>query len=316
MKKEFHLIAILLYAFGCSEVTITDNVNGKVKRDVLTLASKYPGKVIEKYINEGDVVNPGDTLMKLDFPEVEAKLSQAEGAVSAAKAQYEMALKGATSDELAQVSAKLDAVTEQYHFAQKSFDRIDAMHKDSLVSDQKYDEVSMKLQGAKSQYEGVLAKYNQVKTGVRNEKIRMALGTYEQAKGALMEANVAYDERYIIAPQKMTIETITLKEGELALPGYGLFTGYDLNSTFFRFTVTEKEIKNYKKGAIYTIESPFTDTEYQGTLIAIKQLNSYADITTAFPDYELGEAIYELKLIPNDIEKSNELYANISVVLR
>lgn len=316
MKKYTLLVAFLIVATACSEPKVITGVNGKVKRDVLTLVSKYPGKVLEKYVEEGAVVNKGDTLMKLDFPEVEAKLNQANGAVSAAKAQYEMALKGATSNELAQVSAKLDAVTEQYHFAQKSFDRIDAMHKDSLVSDQKYDEVSMKLQGAKSQYEGVLAKYNEVKTGVRNEKIRMAMGTYEQAKGALQEANVAYDERYIIAPQKMTIETITLKKGELALPGYGLITGYDLNSTYFRFTVTEKDISSYKIGDNYSIESPFTKTNHEGNLVAIKQLNRYADITSAFPEYELGETIYELKMIPTDIKKSNELYANISVILQ
>ncbi|GAB1308322.1 biotin/lipoyl-binding protein [Urechidicola sp. KH5] len=317
MKRLTYTILVLIgaIAIGCSKSEISNGLKGKVKREVLTLSSKYPGKVLEQYVEEGDVVTMGDTLMELDFPEVEAKLAQAQGAVSAAKAQYEMALKGATSDELAQVSAKLDAVTEQYKFAEKSFNRIDAMHKDSLVSDQQYDEVFVKYQGAKSQYEGVLAKYNQVKTGVRNEKIRMALGTYEQAKGALQEANVAYDARFIVAPQKMTIETMTLKEGELALPGYGLFTGYDMNSTYFRFTVSEKDISSYKKGNTYSISSPFTNASYEGTLVAIKQLSHYADVTTAFPEYELGEAIYELKLIPNDVQKSNELYANLSVIL-
>ena len=307
-------MAILSFS-ACQTSTQIEGLKGKVKRNALTVVSKYPGRILEHFVNEGDKVEKGDTLALLAVPEIEAKRAQALGAVDAAKAQYELALNGASSDQLAQISAKLDAVTEQYEFAKKSYNRMNAMYQDSLISAQKHDEIHMKYQGAKAQYQGVKAKYNEVKKGVRNEKIRMAMGTYERAKGALQEANVAYNERYIIAPQHMTIETIALKDGELALPGYGIFTGYQLNSTFFRFTVPESKIVNYKIGNTFTITSPFTKTEYQGKLIAIKQLTRYANITSAFPDYELGESTYELKIIPLDPNSANELYANITVLL-
>jgi HlyD family secretion protein len=189
------------------------------------------------------------------------------------------------------------------------------MFLDSLVSNQKHDEIYMTYMGAKAQYEGVLAKYNEVKKGVRNEKIRMALGTYERAKGALQEANIAYNERFVIAPQNMTIETIALKNGELALPGYGIITGYQLNSTYFRFTIPESKIASYVIGETFTVNSPFTNTNFEGKLISIKQLTHYADITTAFPEYQLGESTYELKLIPTDQEKAGKLYANMTVLL-
>jgi len=317
MKKLYIIVSLSGLIFtGCNSNTKIEGFKGKVKRDALSIVSKYPGRIFEHYIKEGEIVNKGDTLLLLDVPEIEAKKAQAEGAVGAAKAQYEMALKGATSNELAQISAKLDATEEQYIFAEKSYKRVDAMHVDSLISDQKYDEVYMKYQGAKSQYEGVKAKYNEVKSGVRNEKIQMALGTYERAKGALQEAQVAYNERYVIAPQHMTIETIALKEGELALPGYGIITGYQLNSTYFRFTVPESKIGQYNLGEAYLVVSPFTKTNYEGKLVAIKQLTRYADITSAFPEYELGESTYELKLVPVDQHIADQLYANITVLLQ
>ena len=315
MKNLCLILCIALLIGGCQSNTKKEILQGKVKRDALTIVSKYPGRIIEHFVEEGQNVQKGDTLALLDMPEVEAKKAQALGAVEAAKAQYEMALSGATNDQLAQVSAKLDAVTEQYYFAEKSYKRVEAMHRDSLVSDQKYDEVYMKYQGAKAQLEGVQAKYNEVKTGVRNEKIRMAMGTYERAKGALQEAMVAYNERYVIAPQHMSLETIALKDGELALPGYGIITGYQLNSTYFRFTVPESKIMKYKVGESFMVNSPFSKTDYKAKLISIKQLTRYADITSAFPDYQLGESIYELKLIPVDENKANELYANFTVLL-
>ena len=147
--KNLHLILCIgLLTVACQSKAKKETLQGKVKRDALTIVSKYPGRIIEHYVEEGQIVQKGDTLALLDMPEVEAKKAQATGAVEAAKAQYEMALRGATNDQLAQVSAKLDAVTEQYNFAEKSYRRIDAMHQDSLISDQKYDEVYMKYQGA------------------------------------------------------------------------------------------------------------------------------------------------------------------------
>lgn len=314
MKNLITILSLIALLSSCSNKKI-EGVQGKAKRDVLTISSKHAGRIITTYVEEGTVVHKGDTLAILYFPEIEAKLEQANGAVETAKAQYEMALNGATNDQLAQISAKLDAVTEQYTFAEKSYKRINAMYIDSLVSDQKYDEVYMKYQGAKAQYEGVLAQYNEIKKGVRNEKIRMALGTFERAKGALQEANIAYEERFVIAPQNMTIETIALKNGELALPGYGIITGYLLNSTYFRFTIPESKIATYKINELYNIHAPFSKNNFEGKLISVKQLTHYADITSAFPDYQLGEATYELKLIPSDQEKADELYANITVLL-
>ncbi|MFB9053832.1 HlyD family secretion protein [Formosa undariae] len=316
MKSRNIIIAglAIVSLAACNSSTKMEGVKGKAKRNALTVVSKYPGRILEHYIEEGAQVNKGDTLALLDVPEVEAKRQQAQGALDAARAQYDLALNGASSDQLAQISAKLDAVTEQYEFAEKSYNRVNAMYQDSLVSDQSHDEIYMKYQGAKAQYVGVKAKYDEVKKGVRNEKIKMALGSYERAQGALQEANVAYKERYIIAPQNMTIETIALKDGELALPGYGIFTGYQINSTFFRFTVPESKINNYKIGETFTVSSPFTETSYQGKLVSIKQLTHYADITSAFPDYELGEATYELKIVPEGTT-ANDLYANITVLL-
>lgn len=316
MKSNFQIIVLIsLLISACQQKELPKAYQGKAKRTALTVVSKYPGRIDSTYIEEGQFVKKGDTLLRLSVPEVEAKRRQAMGAVEAAKAQYQMALNGASNEQLAQISAKLEAVTEQYHFAEKSFKRIENMHKDSLVSDQKYDEVYMKYQGAKAQYNGVKAKYDEVKKGVRNEKIRMALGTYERAQGALQEANVAYRERFLIAPQNMSIETIALNNGELALPGYGLITGYQLNSISFRFTVPESEINLYKVGEKHTVTAPFSNQTFDAKIVSIKQLTQYANITSAFPDYELSESTYEVKFIPTSQEKANKLHANITVLL-
>src|SRR5690606_22108801 len=123
-------------------------------------------------------------------------------------------------------------------------------------------------------------------------------------------------ERYIIVPQDMSIENITLSVGELALPGYTLFTGYLNSSTYFRFTIPESKIQKVKNGQKVTISIPYANSSAEETIISIYQLTHYADITTAYHDYEMGEAIYEIKVKPSDENAAKELLANATVSLK
>ena len=288
---------------------------GKFKKETIAIAPKIPGRILNIFVHEGDLVKAGDTLAMIDLPEVEAKMIQAEGACLSAKAQYEMAKNGATRFDRQQVIAKLDAAKEQFNFASKSFARIKAMMADSLISPQKYDEVFEKYSAAHAQLDAVTSMKDDIEHGVRPEKIQMALGDYKRAEGALAETKTAYAEKYIIAPKSMSIESISLKVGELLLPGYNLFTGYETDGSWFRITVSEKQVMNFKTGQEYAVKVVFANKLVRCKLVSVKQLASYADKTSSYANYEMGESVYELKLVPLNPADVKELYANITVIL-
>ncbi len=191
------------------------------------------------------------------------------------------------------------------------------MVKDSLIPQQQYDEVFAKYQGAQAQLTAVNAEIADVQNGVRMEQQVMALGQQDRAKGALMEVTTAEKERYIIAPQDMTIETITLKAGELALPGYTLFNGTLDNSTYFRFTVPESQLKNYNKGVAIEVTVPYKDNmKLTGIVKNIKQIGAYANIATAYPDYDLQDPLYELIINPKDQSIARDILNKTTVTLK
>ena len=290
-------------------------MEGKTRKDVISFSPKVTGRILEIYAEEGQTVKVGDTLAKLDVPEVSAKIAQAKGATEAAKMQTQMAKNGATQDQLKQLKAKQKGLKDQYDYAQKSYGRARNMYRDSLMSPQSYDEVFAKYQGAKAQLDAVNAELHDVEIGTRYEKIGMAEGQANQAMGALQEANVAYSERYVIATNDMEIETISLHKGELATAGYALFNGYVPNSTYFRFTIPESKISKYQKGMEINLKSTYGNLTFKGKIISIKQLAKYADVTTAFPDYKPEDAIYEIKVVPMDKSVTNPLLVNSSVVI-
>ena len=309
-------IASTLSLVACKNDNPDQLTEGKTKKEIVSFAPKVTGRILKIFVEEGQTVKAGDTLAMLDVPEVSAKIAQAKGATAAATAQAQMAKNGATADQLRQLKAKQKGLAEQFEFAQKSYKRASNMFKDSLMSPQSYDEIFAKYQGAKAQLDAVNAELHDVEIGTRIEKIEMALGQEDQARGALQEANVAYSERYIIATNDMEIETISLNVGELATAGYALFNGYIPNTTYFRFTIPESKISKYNKGMTVNMKSTYGNQEFSGKVVSIKQLTRYADITTAFPDYQPEDAVYEIKVIPTDRAKVNNILVNSSVTLK
>jgi len=315
MKKAIIIIGFIFVFISCQKDKKENIIQGKIEKEQIAVVSKVPGKILKIFVKEGDLVQKGDTLAILDIPEVDAKKSQAEGAVTSAKAQYKMAVKGATENQIKQLEAKKMGLKEQYEFAQKSIKRLTNMLKDSLISQQTYDETFAKYQGAQAQYNAVIAELDDAKKGARIEQQTMALGQQDRALGALQEVETADKERYIIAPQNMSIETITLNLGELALPGYTLFNGYIDNSTYFRFTIPENQLAKFKQGQEITVHVPYKKEDIKGTVSTIKQLGAYGNIATAYPDYEMQESLFEIKITPSKLDETKDLITKTTVTL-
>lgn len=314
-------LTILLSGFAvltinsCGKDKEITTFRGKVKFETLSITSKLAGRIEKIYVEEGQEVKKGDTLAYIDIPEVNAKMTQAEGAIRSAKGQLDMATIGATRDQLNQINGQLSSGKAQLEFAKESFNRMRAMYKDSLISQQQFDEVKMKMNMAQAQVDALQAKRSEAINGATKEQLDQAKGQLDRAMGAKDEVISASNEKYILAPADMSLETISLKEGELLTPGYTLFNGYKKSSVFFRFTIPESKIYEFKVGKPLTLINPYTKKEIAAKIVAIKQLAQYADITSTAPLYRLSESIYELKVVP--VSQSDELfYANATILIK
>lgn len=316
MKKISILISVAAILSSCGQKSNKIGIQGKTEQDEISVVGKIPGRIDVLMASEGDFVKKGDTLAILDMPEVDAKRAQAAGAVESAEAQYNMSVAGATKNQLAQLNAKKSALQEQYDFAEKSVNRLRNMVQDSLIPQQTYDEAYAKFQGAKAQLLAVNAEIADVQHGVRMEQQQMALGQKNRALGALQEVTTADNERYIIAPADMTIELITLKEGELALPGYTLFKGNLPGTTYFRFTLSENDLSKVEKGMDVTVHVVYNNKDIPCTITQVKQLPAYANIATAYPDYEIQQSLFEIKVTPKDQSEVKDLFSKTTVTVK
>ena len=94
------------------------------------------------------------------------------------------------------------------------------------------------------------------------------------------------------------------------------FIQYEKSSVYFRFTVPESKVYNFKVGKSLTLINPYTEEEFTSKIAAIKQLAHYADITSTAPLYELSESIYELKVVPTSNITKQTFYANATILIK
>ncbi|MGB5434614.1 MAG: biotin/lipoyl-binding protein, partial [Maribacter sp.] len=109
---------------SCGNDTLITPYRGKVKFETISVSSKLAGRISKIYVEEGQAAKKGDTLALLDIPEIHAKMMQAEGAVTAAKGQLDMAFNGATAEQVNQITGQIDAGRAQLDFAQQSYNRL------------------------------------------------------------------------------------------------------------------------------------------------------------------------------------------------
>jgi len=62
-------------------------VNGRIEGDHVTVASKYPGHIHEILPREGDTVEQGQILVRLEDAETRARVAQAQHGVAARRSQ-------------------------------------------------------------------------------------------------------------------------------------------------------------------------------------------------------------------------------------
>ena len=156
---------------------------GAVQTDgVQSLSFKSPGKIKTLHVKEGDVVESGDPLATLDTTDIIFELDGARQAMEGAYAQYQLALKGATSQEVESARLALGKAKEAYDFKRNTSNEIKQLYDEGIVSKKEYDLVVLEASMAQKDYERANQAYMAVMEGSDPSLLDLYYSTYEQAK--------------------------------------------------------------------------------------------------------------------------------------
>lgn len=269
------VILFSIYFFSNNEPIY---LQGQVEAKQINVAPKVPGRVKAIYKKEGDRVQKGELLLELESTEIDAKLSQAEAARSAAQAQSDKAQHGAREEQIKGAYNVWQQAQAAADLAEKTYQRVSNLFNDKVLPAQKKDEAYTQMVALQKQAEAAKSQYEMAKNGARDEDKTAAQALVAQAQGVITEVNAYKDGAKVYAPADTQIQTIIPNEGEIVNAGYPVMNLIDTNDEWVVFNIREDKMVNYKEGTKFKAIVPALGN--QEIELEVKHIAVQADFAT------------------------------------
>ena len=291
-----------------------DVKQGQVEVSEYRVSSKVPGRILEIRVKEGDYVKVGDTLAILDAPEVRAQMEQARSAENAAAALELKAQNGARKEQIQGAFSVLQQAKAGYEIAEKSYNRIQRLFDEGVVSAQKRDEVYANYKAMEAQMKAAQSQYDMAVNGARMEDKMAAAAQVGRARGAVQEVNSYIHETVQIAQMEGEVADIYPKVGELVGTGSPIMSIAVMEDMWGTFNIREDQLGDMKIGDEFTAFVPAFNKDIKMKVYYLKDQGSYAvwKATKANGQYDLKT--FEVKARP--VEKLDGLRPGMSLIIK
>jgi len=257
-----YFLVRLLGSNGLPEGLI--QANGRIEGDHVTVASKFPGRLVELAAREGARVAKGDVLIRLDDAQIRAKVDQADRLVDALNAQVEAAHTSLSVLNLEvplgieAASAKIDSARADVrkaraveYEARRDVDRIQALIREQAVSQQQLDQAEARwkvatseIAAAKASLDQATKELSQAELGWKRIRSKEADVTAlerqrDQGEAARTEAASVLQDLIIVAPTDGTVTTRMVDVGEVVAAGAPLLELVNLDRLYLQVYVPE-----------------------------------------------------------------------------
>lgn len=274
-------------------------IAGEAEATEYRVSGKVPGRIEEFFVEEGDEVHKGDTLVAIYSPEVAAKMAQAQAARNAAEAQHQKALNGARKEQIEGAYEMYQKAKTGREIYEKSYQRVQRLYDKGVVSLQKRDEAEAQYKAALATEKAAKSQYTMARNGAQEEDKAAAQALVDRADGAIQEVNLYLSERYLISPTDGIVSGIFPNRGELVGQGSPVMSIVDNTDMWFTFSIREDLLKGFYVGSEWLIEIPaLGERTYKVKITHIKAMASYATWRATKSNDRFDTRTFEVKARP------------------
>ncbi len=204
------------------------------------LAAQESGWIAELGAKEGDVVQAGQLLARLEDGTQRHAVELAQGELAEAEAALAKLARGSTVEEIQQAQADHDAAVARQSFTSAIAARTARLHEEGLVADNEVDRTGADAQAQAAQAERAAARLRELEIGARPEDRDAARANVATARARLQLAESNLARRRVVAPQGGTILLSRFHPGEFYNAAAGpLFVLGDMSRLQVRMEVDE-----------------------------------------------------------------------------
>ncbi len=228
-KRILILVLVVLAALAATLMLFRDSgknskdriqVSGNIELTEVNIAFKTSGRLIERTVDEGDRVEKGQRIARLDSDQLTAQrdreaaalesakamLAQAETAlawqrqslaadleqrraeVDASQARLQELKNGARPEEIREAQAAVDSAQAEFDRAKRDWDRAQTLYKNDDISTAQYDQYRSRFESADALRAQAAERRALVLAGPRAEQIEAAAAQVERSRASLKMA--------------------------------------------------------------------------------------------------------------------------------
>ena len=252
-------------------------VQGQAEATQIRISGKLPGRIAEYWVEEGQRVHRGDTLVRISSPDAEAKLLQASAMESVYKATNEKVDNGARKEVIQSAYDMWQKALAGLEIAKKSFDRMNALYDKGVISAQKRDEVEAQYKAMVATESAARAQYDLAVSGAQSEDKKAAAAMVLAAQGGVNQVKSVLADSYLTAPIDGEVSEIFPNVSELVGTGAPIMNVLQLDDMWVTFNVREELLKDFTMGKEINVVIPALGNEKAVLKIYfIKDMGSYA----------------------------------------
>jgi len=235
-------------------------LSGNIEAHESLVSFKVPGRIVELPVEEGQQVQQGAELARLEDADSRQKVRIDEASVRVRESDLALTLAGTREQEVK--AAQQSMIDAQADLDQKKLDndRARQLFGRDEISAQDRDQAATALKRAEAIFKAAQQRYNEAVEGSRKEDIEIARANLSQANANLGLSRVNLDYTVLRAPSAGVITVRQAELGEVVAPGSPVVTLADLDHIWLRAYIAETDLGSIHWGQ----EAAVTTDTYPG----------------------------------------------------
>ena len=298
-------------ATGCGEdaPASTVRVSGHVEADDVQLAAEVGGRVLELTVAEGDRVEPGQVIARLDTRDAEIALERARAERAQAEAQLRLLLVGSRAEDIRQAAAQVSAAQAEVAAAEAELinaaadlERYESLLKVNAGSRKARDDAMTRrdvaqehVAAARQRQRAASENAARLEAGARPEEIAAARARVAAVTAQIAASEKAVADATVTAPSAGVVTTKLVNAGEIVAPRAPLVVITDLDHAWGEVFVDEPLVPRLTLGQDATLFTDAGGTGLSGkvTFISPKAEFTPRNVQTA---EERSRLVYRIKV--------------------
>ncbi|MEH2462659.1 efflux RND transporter periplasmic adaptor subunit [Nostoc sp.] len=298
-------IAQLTVPVAAKNVTLRITASGKiVPVQSVNISPKNPGVLSQLYVQQGDRIQQGQILARMDSASIEAQRSQYRANLAQSQAQLAEAIAGSRPQEIAQAKARLaqaqaqlaaarsgnrpqeiaqsqsqvDAAQAKANYTSGQVKRYQYLYEQGAENKQLLDQAISEDKSAKASLEEAKKRFSLVQTGTRTEEIDQRQAAVTEARAALVLLQDG------TRPEEVVQRQAAVAAAEAQLKGVQV----QLEDTIIRAPLSGIVTQKYADPGAFVTPTTSASTSASATSSSIVAVARGLEVLAQVPEADLG----------------------------